>query len=161
MSVCVNIRRAVFASAVPSCDISHYLAQICRQFMKEGCKVFSSGLRSLSPFCLLEDIKWLFVLSVWVCRGLYYWPSGLMTVVCYWESGWLQLYCWCSITPQVAIKIIDKTQLDAVNLEKIYREVQIMKMLDHSHIIKLYQVSVKQGSLTSFDDPACKTEACV
>lgn len=42
---------------------------------------------------------------------------------------------------QVAIKIIDKTQLDAVNLEKIYREVQIMKMLDHPHIIKLYQVS--------------------
>uniref|UniRef100_A0A8C2K8H8 non-specific serine/threonine protein kinase n=1 Tax=Cyprinus carpio TaxID=7962 RepID=A0A8C2K8H8_CYPCA len=41
---------------------------------------------------------------------------------------------------EVAIKIIDKTQLDAVNLEKIYREVQIMKMLDHPHIIKLYQV---------------------
>lgn len=42
----------------------------------------------------------------------------------------------------MAIKIIDKTQLDAVNLEKIYREVQIMKMLDHPHIIKLYQVSL-------------------
>ncbi|CAF97483.1 unnamed protein product, partial [Tetraodon nigroviridis] len=41
---------------------------------------------------------------------------------------------------EVAIKIIDKTQLDAVNLEKIYREVQIMKMLDHPHIIKLYQL---------------------
>lgn len=41
---------------------------------------------------------------------------------------------------QVAIKIIDKTQLDAVNLEKIYREVEIMKLLDHPHIIKLYQV---------------------
>lgn len=46
---------------------------------------------------------------------------------------------------QVAIKIIDKTQLDAVNLEKIYREVQIMKMLDHPHIIKLYQVSWISG----------------
>lgn len=44
--------------------------------------------------------------------------------------------------PQVAIKIIDKSQLDAVNLEKIYREVQIMKMLDHPHIIKLYQVNL-------------------
>lgn len=42
----------------------------------------------------------------------------------------------------MAIKIIDKTQLDAVNLEKIYREVQIIKMLDHPHIIKLYQVSL-------------------
>ncbi|KAK2532774.1 Sik2 [Columba guinea] len=40
---------------------------------------------------------------------------------------------------EVAIKIIDKSQLDVVNLEKIYREVQIMKMLDHPHIIKLYQ----------------------
>lgn len=42
---------------------------------------------------------------------------------------------------QVAIKIIDKSQLDAVNLEKVYREVDIMKQLDHPHIIKLYQVS--------------------
>ncbi|RZF39750.1 hypothetical protein LSTR_LSTR003411 [Laodelphax striatellus] len=41
---------------------------------------------------------------------------------------------------EVAIKIIDKSQLDAVNLEKVYREVDIMKLLDHPHIIKLYQV---------------------
>ncbi|XP_006894004.1 PREDICTED: serine/threonine-protein kinase SIK1 [Elephantulus edwardii] len=41
---------------------------------------------------------------------------------------------------QVAIKIIDKTRLDPGNLEKIYREVQIMKLLNHPHIIKLYQV---------------------
>ncbi|XP_067011544.1 serine/threonine-protein kinase SIK2 isoform X2 [Anabrus simplex] len=41
---------------------------------------------------------------------------------------------------EVAIKIIDKSQLDAVNLHKVYREVEIMKLLDHPHIIKLYQV---------------------
>ncbi|XP_074069980.1 serine/threonine-protein kinase SIK1 [Macrotis lagotis] len=41
---------------------------------------------------------------------------------------------------QVAIKIIDKARLDPSNLEKIYREVQIMKLLNHPHIIKLYQV---------------------
>ncbi|XP_041127478.1 serine/threonine-protein kinase SIK2-like isoform X2 [Polyodon spathula] len=41
---------------------------------------------------------------------------------------------------QVAIKIIDKTRLDPSNLEKIYREVEIMKLLNHPHIIKLYQV---------------------
>ena len=41
---------------------------------------------------------------------------------------------------QVAVKIIDKSQLDQDNLKKIFREVQVMKMLDHSHIIKLYQV---------------------
>uniref|UniRef100_A0A671R1R5 non-specific serine/threonine protein kinase n=1 Tax=Sinocyclocheilus anshuiensis TaxID=1608454 RepID=A0A671R1R5_9TELE len=48
---------------------------------------------------------------------------------------------------EVAIKIIDKTQLDAVNLEKIYREVQIMKMLDHPHIIKMYQVMETKNML--------------
>uniref|UniRef100_A0ACB8FHW9 Serine/threonine-protein kinase sik2 n=1 Tax=Sphaerodactylus townsendi TaxID=933632 RepID=A0ACB8FHW9_9SAUR len=41
---------------------------------------------------------------------------------------------------QVAVKIIDKKRLDPSNLEKIYREVQIMKLLNHPHIIKLYQV---------------------
>uniref|UniRef100_A0AAY4AHE9 non-specific serine/threonine protein kinase n=1 Tax=Denticeps clupeoides TaxID=299321 RepID=A0AAY4AHE9_9TELE len=48
---------------------------------------------------------------------------------------------------EVAIKIIDKSQLDAVNLEKIYREVKIMKMLDHPHIIKLYQVMETKNML--------------
>uniref|UniRef100_A0A8C1JRI8 non-specific serine/threonine protein kinase n=1 Tax=Cyprinus carpio TaxID=7962 RepID=A0A8C1JRI8_CYPCA len=36
--------------------------------------------------------------------------------------------------------IVDKTQLDDENLKKIFREVQIMKMLRHPHIIRLYQV---------------------
>uniref|UniRef100_A0A2I3SAF3 non-specific serine/threonine protein kinase n=1 Tax=Pan troglodytes TaxID=9598 RepID=A0A2I3SAF3_PANTR len=35
---------------------------------------------------------------------------------------------------------INKTQLDEENLKKIFREVQIMKMLCHPHIIRLYQV---------------------
>ncbi|XP_074497497.1 serine/threonine-protein kinase SIK3 homolog isoform X5 [Sebastes fasciatus] len=41
---------------------------------------------------------------------------------------------------KVAIKIVDKTQLDEENLKKIFREVQIMKLLKHPHIIRLYQV---------------------
>ncbi|KAI8116088.1 hypothetical protein FF38_00917 [Lucilia cuprina] len=41
---------------------------------------------------------------------------------------------------EVAIKIIDKSQLDTTNLQKVYREVEIMKRLNHPHIIKLYQV---------------------
>ncbi|XP_076832110.1 serine/threonine-protein kinase SIK2-like [Brachyhypopomus gauderio] len=48
---------------------------------------------------------------------------------------------------EVAIKIIDKTQLDSVNLEKIYREVKIMKLLDHPHIVKLYQVMETKNML--------------
>uniref|UniRef100_A0A8C7UNC2 non-specific serine/threonine protein kinase n=1 Tax=Oncorhynchus mykiss TaxID=8022 RepID=A0A8C7UNC2_ONCMY len=47
---------------------------------------------------------------------------------------------WLSVSVQVAIKIVDKTQLDDENLKKIFREVQIMKMLRHPHIIRLYQV---------------------
>lgn len=50
------------------------------------------------------------------------------------------LFIGFSVVFQVAIKIIDKTRLNPSNLEKIYREVQIMKLLNHPHIIKLYQV---------------------
>jgi serine/threonine protein kinase len=42
---------------------------------------------------------------------------------------------------KVAIKIIDKTQLDIENLKKIFREIQVMKLLCHPNIIRLYQVS--------------------
>lgn len=59
----------------------------------------------------------------------------------------------------MAIKIIDKTQLDAVNLEKIYREVQIMKMLDHPHIIKLYQVSLWIPDAVFFMARPCKMQS--
>jgi MAP/microtubule affinity-regulating kinase len=41
---------------------------------------------------------------------------------------------------KVAIKVIDKTQLDDKKLQKLYREVRIMKSLHHPHIIKLYEV---------------------
>lgn len=42
---------------------------------------------------------------------------------------------------QVAIKIIDKTQLNEDNLKKIFREIQIMSKLNHPHIVRLYQVN--------------------
>uniref|UniRef100_A0A336L8Q4 MAP/microtubule affinity-regulating kinase 3 n=1 Tax=Culicoides sonorensis TaxID=179676 RepID=A0A336L8Q4_CULSO len=41
---------------------------------------------------------------------------------------------------EVAIKIIDKTQLNSSSLQKLFREVRIMKMLDHPNIVKLFQV---------------------
>ncbi|XP_046849184.1 serine/threonine-protein kinase MARK2-like isoform X2 [Xenia sp. Carnegie-2017] len=41
---------------------------------------------------------------------------------------------------EVAIKIIDKTQLNPSSLQKLFREVRIMKFLDHPNIVKLYEV---------------------
>ncbi|CAJ0583046.1 unnamed protein product, partial [Mesorhabditis spiculigera] len=41
---------------------------------------------------------------------------------------------------EVAIKIVDKTRLDQDNLNKVYREIEVLKRLNHPHIIKLYQV---------------------
>ncbi|XP_071963147.1 MAP/microtubule affinity-regulating kinase 3-like isoform X3 [Antedon mediterranea] len=41
---------------------------------------------------------------------------------------------------EVAIKIIDKGQLNPSSLQKVYREVRIMKLLDHPNIVKLFEV---------------------
>ena len=49
--------------------------------------------------------------------------------------------CMCVLV-QVAIKIIDKVRLDAENRRKVAREVEIMKLLEHPNVIRLYQVCV-------------------
>uniref|UniRef100_A0A8D0U4K6 non-specific serine/threonine protein kinase n=1 Tax=Sus scrofa TaxID=9823 RepID=A0A8D0U4K6_PIG len=41
---------------------------------------------------------------------------------------------------EVAIKIIDKTQLNPKSLQKLFREVRIMKILNHPNIVKLFEV---------------------
>ena len=48
---------------------------------------------------------------------------------------------------QVAIKIIDKSQLDPTNLSKVYREVEVMKLVNHPNIVKLYQVMETKSML--------------
>ncbi|XP_077283684.1 serine/threonine-protein kinase MARK2-like isoform X11 [Arctopsyche grandis] len=48
---------------------------------------------------------------------------------------------------EVAIKIIDKTQLNPGSLQKLFREVRIMKMLDHPNIVKLFQVIETERTL--------------
>jgi MAP/microtubule affinity-regulating kinase len=48
---------------------------------------------------------------------------------------------------QVAIKIIDKTQLNQSSLQKLYREVRIMKMVDHPNIVRLYEVIETEKTL--------------
>ncbi|KAJ3032153.1 Serine/threonine-protein kinase par-1 [Rhizophlyctis rosea] len=41
---------------------------------------------------------------------------------------------------KVAIKIIDKSKLDPATSRKLFREVRIMKLLSHPHIVRLYEV---------------------
>jgi len=48
---------------------------------------------------------------------------------------------------QVAIKIIDKTQLNPSSLQKLFREVRIMKYIDHPNIVKLYEVIETEKTL--------------
>jgi serine/threonine protein kinase len=40
----------------------------------------------------------------------------------------------------VAVKIIDKSKLDKATSKKLFREVRIMKLLNHPHIVRLYEV---------------------
>ncbi|XP_026051786.1 serine/threonine-protein kinase MARK2 isoform X14 [Carassius auratus] len=41
---------------------------------------------------------------------------------------------------EVAVKIIDRTQLTSSSLQKLFREVRIMKLLNHPNIVKLFEV---------------------
>lgn len=41
---------------------------------------------------------------------------------------------------QVAIKVIDRMQLSPSGIQKLFREVRIMKALDHPNIVKLFEV---------------------
>uniref|UniRef100_A0A8C2B8M8 MAP/microtubule affinity-regulating kinase 3 n=1 Tax=Cyprinus carpio TaxID=7962 RepID=A0A8C2B8M8_CYPCA len=48
---------------------------------------------------------------------------------------------------EVAVKIIDKTQLNPSSLQKLFREVRIMKLLNHPNIVKLFEVIETDKSL--------------
>ena len=45
---------------------------------------------------------------------------------------------------KVAVKIVDKNDLDDENQKKIFREIEIMRRLSHPNIIQLYQVSLRK-----------------
>ena len=40
----------------------------------------------------------------------------------------------------MAVKIIDKEKLDKATSKKLFREVRIMKMLNHDSVVRLYEV---------------------
>ncbi|XP_074439993.1 MAP/microtubule affinity-regulating kinase 3 isoform X9 [Larus michahellis] len=48
---------------------------------------------------------------------------------------------------EVAVKIIDKAQLNPTSLQKLFREVRIMKILNHPNIVKLFEVIEKEKTL--------------
>ncbi|XP_027264204.1 serine/threonine-protein kinase MARK2 isoform X2 [Cricetulus griseus] len=48
---------------------------------------------------------------------------------------------------EVAVKIIDKTQLNSSSLQKLFREVRIMKVLSHPNIVKLFEVIETEKTL--------------
>ncbi|XP_066515318.1 MAP/microtubule affinity-regulating kinase 4 isoform X1 [Hoplias malabaricus] len=48
---------------------------------------------------------------------------------------------------EVAIKIIDKTQLNPTSLQKLFREVRIMKALRHPNIVQLFEVIETEKTL--------------
>ncbi|XP_058490710.1 MAP/microtubule affinity-regulating kinase 4 isoform X1 [Solea solea] len=48
---------------------------------------------------------------------------------------------------EVAIKIIDKTQLNPTSLQKLFREVRIMKTLKHPNIVRLFEVIETEKTL--------------
>ncbi|XP_041565549.1 MAP/microtubule affinity-regulating kinase 4-like [Drosophila elegans] len=48
---------------------------------------------------------------------------------------------------EVAIKVIDKTQLNTSARQKLYREVKIMKLLNHPNIVRLFQVIESERTL--------------
>ncbi|XP_073410659.1 serine/threonine-protein kinase MARK2-like [Dendrobates tinctorius] len=48
---------------------------------------------------------------------------------------------------EVAVKILDKTQLNSSSLQKLFREVRIMKVLNHPNIVKLFEVIETEKTL--------------
>ncbi|KAG9346471.1 hypothetical protein JZ751_006782, partial [Albula glossodonta] len=51
------------------------------------------------------------------------------------------------VRAKVAVKIIDKTQLNSSSLQKLFREVRIMKLLNHPNIVKLFEVIETEKTL--------------
>ena len=48
---------------------------------------------------------------------------------------------------RVAVKVIDKTKLDPISREHLFQEVRCMKLVQHPHIVRLYEVSTMRTLL--------------
>ena len=59
---------------------------------------------------------------------------------------------------QVAVKIVNKNEMDQENLTKIAREIEIMRRLSHKNIIQLYQVMESESFMYIITEYASKGE---
>ena len=59
---------------------------------------------------------------------------------------------------KVAVKIVNKCELDHDNLNKISREIEIMRRLSHKNIIQLYQVMESDSFMYIITEYAAKGE---
>ena len=48
---------------------------------------------------------------------------------------------------KVAVKVIDKTKLDKISREHLFQEVTCMKLVQHPHVVRLYEVIDTQSKL--------------
>ncbi|XP_046861097.1 serine/threonine-protein kinase BRSK2-like isoform X2 [Xenia sp. Carnegie-2017] len=56
------------------------------------------------------------------------------------QTGVVRLGVHCTTKEKVAVKIIDRTKLNPQILEKVEREIAIMKLIEHPHVLRLYDV---------------------
>lgn len=56
------------------------------------------------------------------------------------QTGLVKLGVNCATKKKVAVKIIDRTKLSEQVLSKVEREIAIMKLIDHPHVLGLYDV---------------------
>jgi len=59
---------------------------------------------------------------------------------------------------KVAVKIVDKAELDEENKKKIFREIDIMRRLSHDNVIQLYQVMESEGMIYIITEYAANGE---
>jgi serine/threonine-protein kinase SIK3 len=59
---------------------------------------------------------------------------------------------------KVAVKIVDKADLDEENQKKIFREIDIMRRLNHPNIIRLYQVMETEAMIYIITEYAANGE---
>ena len=60
--------------------------------------------------------------------------------ICTSIAGLVKLGTHCVLGKKVAIKIINKDKLTESVLQKVEREIAIMKLIEHPHVLGLYDV---------------------